>query len=561
VDGLIRDLRLGLRLLFKDKAFTATVLLTLGIAIGANTALFTVVHHVILRPLPVPEPDRILLMSNQYPKAGAGDSTNSGVPDYFDRRKETNVYEEQALFNRSSVSIGQDGLPTRIRAMNATPSFFRLLRVPAALGRTFTDDEGEIGQEKKVVLSDTLWKSQFGSDPAVVGRELRLDGQPYSVVGVMPKSIEALSPGALLWRPLAFTPEQKSDSNRHSNNYSNIGRLKRGASLEQAQAQVNSLNAANLERFPQYKELLINAGFHTSVERFQDQLVREVKPTLYLLWGGALFVLLIASVNVANLVLVRARIRGKELATRLAIGAARAQVVRQLVADAEKSYTEVVKLAELLPPGDENLIVALGRLGNTYGMRQDYADGEAAFHRQLTIIEKTFGPGSPRMTDPLFSLGSFAGGQGNFVAAEGYFSRALDINVKNFGENSARTAESLRAMAGLYMAQQSWQKAEPYLVRAVKAVEVANGPDDGLVLVPLWGLCDLYDRMGKADQSQPCWRRATGLMEKQSGENSPGLIAPLTNEAKALRRLGRNDEAEKLEHRLAQINRTTAQAN
>jgi tetratricopeptide (TPR) repeat protein len=116
-------------------------------------------------------------------------------------------------------------------------------------------------------------------------------------------------------------------------------------------------------------------------------------------------------------------------------------------------------------------------------------------------------------------------------------------------------------MAGLYMAQQSWQKAEPYLVRAVKAVEVANGPDDGLVLVPLWGLCDLYDRMGKADQSQPCWHRATGLMEKQVGENSPNLATSLTNEAKALRRLGRNDEAQKLEQRLAQINRTTAQAN
>ena len=333
MDGLIRDLRLGLRLLFKDKAFTATVLLTLGIAIGANTALFTVVHHVVLRPLPAPEPERILLMSNQYPKAGAGTSSNSGVPDYFDRRKETTVYEEQALFNRTSVSIGQDGLPTRIRAMNATPSLFKLLRVPAALGRTFTDDEGEIGQEKKVVLSDTLWRSQFGSDPGAVGRDLRLDGQPYAIVGVMPKSIEALSPGVLLWRPLAFTPEQKSDQNRHSNNYWNVGRLKPGATLEQAQAQVNSLNAANLERFPQYKELLINAGFLTSVERLQDHLVRDVKPTLYLLWGGALFVLMIATVNVANLVLVRARMRGKELATRLALGAARGQVVRQLVAE------------------------------------------------------------------------------------------------------------------------------------------------------------------------------------------------------------------------------------
>ena len=137
----------------------------------------------------------------------------------------------------------------------------------------------------------------------------------------------------------------------------------------------------------------------------------------------------------------------------------------------------------------------------------------------------------------------------------------LEERDDGLADRSHQGHGDMRAVAGVYMFQSSWDKAEPYMVRALKAVEVANGPDDGQVLVPLWGLCDLYDRMGKADQSQPCWHRATGLVEKQSGESSRAVTGPLSNEAKALRRLGRNDEAEKLEQRLAQINRTTAQAN
>jgi putative ABC transport system permease protein len=164
-----------------------------------------------------------------------------------------------------------------------------------------------------------------------VGRDIRLDGQPYTIVGVMPMGIQALHPHVALWRPVAFTAEQKSDDKRHSNNYENIARLKPGATIEQAQSQVDALNAANLERFPQYKELLINAGFHTVVTGWHDRLVKSVKTTLYLMWGGALFVLLIGCVNVANLVLVRARTRQKDLATRLALGGGRWQLSRQLV--------------------------------------------------------------------------------------------------------------------------------------------------------------------------------------------------------------------------------------
>jgi len=226
--------------------------------------------------------------------------------------------------------------------------------------------------------------------------------------------------------------------------------------------------------------------------------------------------------------------------------------------EAEKAFKEAVELAENLPPGDENMILALGRLGNAYGMLQKYDDAEVAFHRQLTIIEKTFGPGYPRVTEPLRFLGSIAAGRKKYAEAESYFSRELQVNLGAFGENSTRTADSLRAMAGLYMVQGQWDKAEPYLLRAVKGSEVAGGPDDNMTLVAVWGLCDLYDRWGKPEKSQPCWHRATGIMEKTEGVNSPALKDSLMSEANALRKLRRNGEAQALEERVVNIQKAAA---
>ena len=332
---MISDIRVGLRLLWRDKAFTLTAALTLALCIGANTALFSVVHNVLLRPLPVPESDRIVLMGNAYPGAGSGAAagSNSGVPDYYDRLRETDVFEEQALYNSANQSVDQNGTPLRVRVTRATPSFFRLLRIAPALGRTFAESDGEIGNEKKVVLSYALWQSQFGGDPGAVGKDIRLDGQPFTVVGVMPKDFYFLNPNVMLWRPLAFTAQQKSDEQRHSNNFQHIGRLKPGARIEIARQQIDALNVRNLEKFPALKPLLINAGFHTTVYPLQETLVRDIKATLYLMWGGALFVLLIGCVNVANLVLVRSRSRLKELAMRLALGAGRWRIARQLVTE------------------------------------------------------------------------------------------------------------------------------------------------------------------------------------------------------------------------------------
>ena len=333
MESLFHDLEVGLRLLWKDRSFTATVAVTLALCIGANVALFSIINNVLLRPLPMPDSGRLAIIGNGYPKAGVANMRANAVPDYFDRLRETTAFEEQALFNNASVNIDQDGTPTRVRAMNVTPSFFRVLGVQPLVGRTFTDAEGELGNQLKIVLSDGLWQSAFGGDAAIVGRDVRIDGTTYTVVGVMPQAFIFQRPDVMLWRALAFTPVQKSDQMRHSNNFQQIGRLKPGATIGQAQAEIDRLNAANLDRFPQFKEVVINAGFYTLVAGLQDDMVRDVRTTLYLLWGGALFVLLIGCVNVANLVLVRSRARLKELATRVALGAPRARIARQLMTE------------------------------------------------------------------------------------------------------------------------------------------------------------------------------------------------------------------------------------
>ena len=332
MDLPLSDIRVGARLLWKDKSFTLATLLTLTLCIGANTALFSIVHSVLLRPLPVPEADRLVLLYNSYPRAGA-ERGSSGVPDYYDRVKSLKALEALCLYNTRNRATGEAGRPERVRVMSVTPSFFRVARVKPELGRTFTEDEGEIGHEDKVVLSHQYWRDTLGGDPRVLGRQLRLDGRNHTIVGVMPESFRFLEEDARLWIPLAFTAEQKSDEGRHNNSWTSIGRLKPAATVAQAQAQVDALNAADLDRFPELKPLLLNAGFHTVVTPLQQEVVRDVRGTLYLLWGGTLFVLLIGCVNVVNLALVRSRARLRDLAMRMALGAGRARIARQMLVE------------------------------------------------------------------------------------------------------------------------------------------------------------------------------------------------------------------------------------
>src|SRR5580704_1616574 len=316
METFLFDLKYSARSLWRAKGFALTVFLTFSVCIAANTALFAMVNS-------------IVLMSNEYPKAGVIGINNSSSGDYFDRMHEMTVFESQAVFQERDQTVELSGLPQRIHGMVVTPSWFKLLRVSPALGRPFSDEEGEIGQDHQVILSHGLWEQLYGGDKSALGRDLRISGQPFAIVGVMPEGFDFIDPEVRLWMPLAFTAEQKTQ--HHSNNWYHIGRLKPGATLPQAQAQLNSINDENLLRFPEFKELLINAGFHTVAMPLADLLTAGVKRTLYLLWGGAVLVLLIGGLNIANLALTRLALRRKEMATRIALGAGRAQLVRQLL--------------------------------------------------------------------------------------------------------------------------------------------------------------------------------------------------------------------------------------
>ena len=296
MESFLQDLKLAARVLWKDRGFAATVILTLGVCIGANAAIFAIVDGVLLRPLPIPEADRLVTLYNSYPRAGV-ERASTGVPDYYDRLRETDVFEELALFRLNGQTIGGEVDPQRITGMAVRPSLFRMLRATPHRGRIFREDEGETGHERETILSYPLWQQLFSGRDTAIGQDLRINGVSYTIVGVMPRSFYFMDPDVKLWTPIAFTPEQKSDDARHSNNWTMVGRLKPGATVAVAQQQIDALNRRNLERFPALKQILINAGFHSVVAPLQQDLVREVRSTLLMLWAGVLFVLAIGAVN------------------------------------------------------------------------------------------------------------------------------------------------------------------------------------------------------------------------------------------------------------------------
>ncbi|HEX7051127.1 MAG TPA: ABC transporter permease [Longimicrobiales bacterium] len=336
MDTILRDVRFGLKLLLRDRTFSLTVLLTLGVCIGANVAIYSVVETVVLSPLPFEQPDRLVTIYNSYPGAGAERGDNS-APDFFFRRERVAGLEEVALFQGSASTVGEAGRVERVRSLRVTPSFFPMLGVRAARGRTFLEEEMDPGREPTVILTHGYWQERFAGSPDVVGRSLRIDGVPTTIIGVLPEDFRMPQhPDIGFVLPLTFTPEQRTLHDWHSNSYAMLGRLAAGATIEQVEAQIAALNASLIEEvpLPNVAQLLADVGFHTVVVDARDDLVRDVEPVLFLLWGGVGFVLLIGCVNIANLMLARSQARMRELATRMALGAQRARLARQILTEA-----------------------------------------------------------------------------------------------------------------------------------------------------------------------------------------------------------------------------------
>ena len=349
---MLSDLRHAFRSLTKSPGFTAVAILTLALCIGANSAIFSVVNAILLKPYPWPDSDRLVYVYNTYPKLGL---TNAGssIPYYLDRRAVPS-FAESALITGFSANLSADGNPERVYGLAVTPSLFSLLQTVPALGRAFTAAEAEPGVAKTIVLSDTFWRHRFGADPKILGREIRLHGEPHTVVGVMPPGFYFPSLRGQFWVPLVFSAEQKSDASRHNEFSTMIARLKPGATVEQAQRDVDAVSRAVRERLPAERQDHETTGFGGLVRDYLEQNVQDVRPMLWLLQAGVAAALLIGCANVANLLLARASARERELAIRAALGAGRFRLIRQLLTES---------LVLFLLGGALGLVVALWGVG------------------------------------------------------------------------------------------------------------------------------------------------------------------------------------------------------
>jgi predicted permease len=334
--GMLQDLALALRRARRDRGFALAALLTLTVCLGANAAIFTVVHNVLLRPLSLPDSDRIVIFADQFPTVDPNFSLTTNARAFFDRPSGVPAIEDQAMFRTTRRAVILDERAEQTAGMEVTASFFALVRTAPLLGRAFTEADGEAGSEQKVILSHALWQQAFTASPDVVGHDVELDGRPFTVVGVMPAGFSFFEREARFWVPLTFTQAQRLEDTRTTRltyGWYQVGRLRADADIGTAQAQVDALNAANAEAFPDIAPIWLGTKFHTIVAPVHDVLVRDVADVLYLLWGGAAFVLLIGAINLANLTLARASVRAREFATRLAIGASRTRIVRLLTVE------------------------------------------------------------------------------------------------------------------------------------------------------------------------------------------------------------------------------------
>ena len=385
---MIHELRLAFRSLIKTPGFTAVAIITIALAIGANTAVFSLVNALLIRPLPYKAPQNLVLIWEKFTNQGL-ERIPVSAPEFLDYEKNLQSYERIAAFDYVDLNLTAGDLPERVQGAVVAPSLFPLLGIEPIAGRVFSESERGEGNDNVVMISARLWQRRFNSDPSFVGKQLSLNGRSFTVVGIMPAKFEFPLPlfnmqgGTFaqrvdIWKPIAFTKNELES--RGSRSYGIIGRLKPGVSIAQAQAEISALHATWIRDIPDNYEGA--TGFGGTIYPLHEQVVGGMRTTLAILLGAVALVLLIACANLTTMLLARAGAREREFAIRVALGASRLQLLRQML-------TESVLLAIL--GGFAGTLLAIWSLDflKSIGSKTVPRIGEASL--DMTVLLVTLG--------------------------------------------------------------------------------------------------------------------------------------------------------------------------
>jgi predicted permease len=453
METLFRDIRYGIRMLSKRPGFTAVAIIALALGIGANTAVFSVVNAVLLRPLPFAEPDRLVNVWVTRPQRGINKMIAS-YPDFADWREQNNVFEQTAAYTEQDFTLTGGDNPSRLEGRVVSADLFPLLRAQAAMGRTFSAEDDRSGAPLTVVLSHKLWKQHYNGDSSIIGANVTLNSKSYTVIGVMPEGFQfpVQNNPVELWTTFAYAltaPGDESIAEQRGSHFLHVtARLKPGATLQQAQAEIETISGRLSEKYPD-----TNTGFGVAINPAHEDLVGDVRPALLILMGAVGCVLLIACTNVASLLLARATTRHREMAIRAALGASRARVIRQLL-------TESLVLA--IAGGAIGLLIALWGTDALVAVSGDELPLAAAIGLDMRVLGFTIAVSL--LTGVLFGI------------APAIHSSKTDLNeaLKEGGRGGSEGSRRNRLRSGL--------------VAAEVAIAVVLLTGAGLLIQSLWRL-------------------------------------------------------------------------